>query len=265
LRAGPAPALALLIALRAPVLPAQERATTPAGPSVAPFQQSIGAYLETNAEPGDRDLIRLPVLWALGAGQPRITVLELEPAVAWHFTGGGGDASGTSYTRVRFYHLYGAGHRLSVGPDFEAYLKTESDTSLGYGYDRIMPGVQASLQLSRGWRTTLRARYEFTAYENPGVSPFGRVVVRPSVYPPPLGRWSFWGRGDLAFDVHGKPSQYNVEALAALRPDARRRLTLFLAPRIYVGAAARAKNLWRLRSGFSWSLGDVATRHTEGS
>jgi hypothetical protein len=259
----PAAAFVAALALAAP-LAAQERTATPRL-SAAPLQLSVGSYLETNVEPGDRDLIRVPVLWSLGAGQPRITLLEIEPSLGWHMTGGAEDGSGISYTRVRFYHFFGAGHTLMVGPDVEAYIKTESDTSLGYGYDRLMPGVQAALQLPRGWRTTLRARYEFTEDENPGVSPFGRLVLRPSVYPPPVGRWSFWGRGDLAFDVHGKPSQYNVEALASVRPDARRRLTLFLEPRIYIGAAARAKNLWRLRSGFTWSLGDLATRHTEGS
>jgi hypothetical protein len=139
------------LALAAPLV-AQGRAATSRLPA-APLQLSVGAYLETNVEPGDRDLIRVPLLWSLGAGQPRITLLEIEPALGWHTTGGTGDGSGISYTRVRFYHFFGAGHTLMVGPDVEAYIKTESDTSLGYGYDRLMPGVQAALQLPRGWRT----------------------------------------------------------------------------------------------------------------
>ncbi|MFI5207103.1 MAG: hypothetical protein ACHQX4_03705 [Gemmatimonadales bacterium] len=244
-------------------LAAQESGSAPGRPR-APLQQSIGTYLESNIETGDQDLMRLPVLWSLGAGSPRVVLLEIEPALGWHFTGGTGDASGLSYTRLRFYHFFGSG-RLTVGPDIEAYIKTESNELLGYGYDRFMPGVQASLALPRGWRTVFRVRYEFTEDENPGVTPFGRVVLRPAVYPPPIERWAFWARGDLAFDVHGQPGQYNVEALASVRPDARRRLTLFVEPRVYLGAASRAKNLWRLRSGFSWSLGDVVLHHAEGS
>lgn len=256
-------AIALGIALALPAsLGAQER--TPARAQPAPLQQSLGTYLESNFEPGDQDLLRMPVTWSVGAGSPRVTLLEIEPALGWHFTGGAEDASGLSYTRVRFYHFFGSG-RLTVGPDFEAYIKTESSTILGLGYDRLMPGVQAALSLPHGWRTIFRVRYEVTEDESPGVTPFGRIVLRPSLYPPPIGRWSFWTRGDLQFDVHGKPSQYNVEALASVRPDARRRLTLFVEPRVYLGDAARAKNLWRLRSGFSWSLGDLVLHHAEGS
>jgi hypothetical protein len=259
------PALVLALLLPASLL-AQERtdAPAPSHPPAAPFQQSVGALFETNVDAGDQDLVRVPVTWSLGAGSPRTTLLEIEPAFGMHTTAGMEDASGLSYTRVRFYHFFGSG-RLTVGPDAEAYFKTESKPSLGYGYDRIMPGVQASLQLPGGWRTVLRARYEFTADESPGVSSFGRVVLRSTLYTPPIGRWSFWARGDLAFDVHDNPSQYNVEALASVRPDARRRLTLFVEPRIYVGAAARAKHLWRLRSGFSWSLGGFVLHHAEGS
>lgn len=255
-------AVALALALPA-ALTAQEGAPAPARPA-APFQQSVGTYFESNFEPGDQDLIRMPVVWALGAGSPRVTSLEIEPSLGWHFTGGAGDASGISSTRIRFYHFYGSG-RLTFGPDIEAYVKTESNALLGYGYDRFMPGMQAALLMSNGWRTILRVRYEVTEDEDPGVTPFGRVVVRPSLYPPATGRWSFWTRGDLAFDVHGKPGQYNVEALASVRPDARRRLTLFVEPRIYIGAASRARSLWRLRSGFIWSLGDVVLHHAEGS
>ncbi len=256
-----AAALALGLALPAS-LTAQERAPVPGPP--AAFQQSIGTLFETNVESGNRDLIRMPVVWSVDATQRRTTQLEIEPALGWHVTGGVGDASGLSYTRVRFYHLFGDGG-LAVGPDIETFLKTESDTSLGYGFYRIMPGVQASLLLPRGWRATLRARYEFSVDENPGVAALGRVVVRPTMYLPPVGRWSFWGRADLALDVHGKPNQYNVEVLAAVRPDARRRLMLFFEPRVYVGAAARAKSLWRLRSGLRWSLGDLVLHHADGS
>jgi hypothetical protein len=260
-RSAAAAALALALALPAS-LGAQVSAPAPALP--ARLQQSVGTYLESNFEPGDQDLIRMPITWSVGAGSPRTTLLEIEPALGWHFTGGTGDGSGLSYTRVRFYHFYGSG-RLTLGPDIEAYVKTESSTLLGLGYDRLMPGVQASLSLPRGWRTVFRVRYEVTEDESPGVTPFARVVLRPAVFLPPIGRWSFWGRGDLQFDVHGKASQYNVEALAAVRPDARRRLTLFVEPRVYVSAAARAKNLWRLRSGLVWSLGDLVLHHAEGS
>jgi hypothetical protein len=254
-------AAAIAVALALPAsLAAQEGA--PLG-RPAPLQQSVGAYFESNFEPGDQDLYRMPVVWSVGSGSPRVTLLEVEPSVGWHFTGGTEDGSGLSYTRVRFYHFYGSG-RLTIGPDFEAYIKTESNPLVGLGYDRLMPGVQAALA-SNGWRTILRVRYEVTEDESPGVTAFGRVVVRPSLYPPPIGRWSFWARGDLAFDVHGNPNQYNVEALASVRPDARRRLTLFIEPRLYVGAAARARNLWRMRSGLSWSLGDLVLHHTEGS
>ena len=115
-------AIALGIALALPsVLRAQESERAPARP--APLQQSLGTYLESNWEPGDQDLLRMPVTWSIGSGSPRVTLLELEPAVGWHFTGGSEDASGLSYTRVRFYHFYGSG-RLTVGPDFEAYIKT---------------------------------------------------------------------------------------------------------------------------------------------
>jgi hypothetical protein len=203
------------------------------------------------------------VTWTLGSGQPRSTQLEIEPALGWHTTAGAEDASGLSYTRLRAYHFFGSG-RLTVGPDVEMYLKTESVQILGYGYDRFMPGVQAALALPGGWRTTLRTRYEFTADENPGVGSFGRVVVRPTLYSPPLGRWSFWGRGDLLYYKDGRPSEYNVEALAAVKADPARRLTLFVEPRVYVGAAVRAKHLWRLRSGFVWSLGDLVVHHPEG-
>jgi hypothetical protein len=224
---------------------------------------SIGATFETNVDPGDRDLVRVPIQFALGTGLPQTTRIEVEPSLGWHLTAGTEDASGFSYTRVRIYHVFGS-DRLGVGPDFEALLKTESVQSLAYGQDRFMPGLQAAILPGGGWRATLRARYEWTADEDAGVKPFGRVAIRPTIYSPPIGRLSFWGRGDWLRYTDGRPDEYNVEGLAAVKPDAGRRLTLFVEERVYVGAAARAKHLWRLRSGFTWSLGNLVLHHVEG-
>lgn len=137
--------LALLVA--AP-LAAQER-SFPAG-----VPTSVGATFETNMDPGDRDLVRMPVQWSMGTGLPRTTRIEVEPSLGWHLTAGAQDASGLSYTRLRVYHVFGS-DRLGVGPDFEAILKTESTVSLAYGADRFMPGLQAAILPGRGWRATL--------------------------------------------------------------------------------------------------------------
>ncbi|MFI5278967.1 MAG: hypothetical protein ACHQU1_00620 [Gemmatimonadales bacterium] len=247
----------LLALLVATPLAAQERAV-PAG-----VPTSLGATFETNVDPGDRDLVRMPIQWSLGSGLPRTTRIEVEPSLGWHLTAGTEDASGLSYTRVRIYHVFGS-DRLGVGPDFEAILKTESTASLAYGYDRFMPGFQAAILPGGGWRATLRARYEWTAGEDPGVTPFRRVAIRPTLYTPPVWRLSFWARGDLMRYTDSRPNEYNVEAFAALKPDAGRRLTLFVEQRVYVGAAARAKHLWRLRSGVVWSLGNFVLHHREG-
>ena len=251
----------LLALLLARPLAAQERLAPREAPAGTP--QAVGATFETNVDPGARDLVRMPVQWALGTGLPGTTRIEIEPSLGWHVTGGTEDASGFSYTRLRAYHVFGPG-RWGLGPDFEAILKTESTPSLAFGSDRFMPGIQAALLPGRGWRATVRARYEWTADEDPGVVPYRRVAVRPTLYSPPFGRFSFWARGDLLRYTDARPSEYNVEALAAVRPDAGRRLTLFIEQRLYVGDAARAKHLWRLRSGLVWSLGNVVLHHPEG-
>jgi hypothetical protein len=239
-------------------LAAQERAAPTGTPT------SLGATFETNVDLGDKDLVRMPITWSLGSGLLGTTRIEIEPSLGWHLTAGVEDASGFSYTRVRVYHVFGS-DRLGIGPDFEAILKTESTASLAYGYDRFMPGLQAAIMPGGGWRATLRARYEWTAGEDPGVTPFRRVAIRPTIFSPPIGRLSFWGRGDLLRYTDGRPNECNVEALAAVKPDAGRRLTLFVEQRVYVGAAARAKHLWRLRSGAIWSLGNLVLHHSEGS
>lgn len=231
----------------------------------APIQGSLGMTFEDNFRRGDVELVRMPLLWSFGRGQPRRTLLEIEPSLGWHVTAGTTDASGLSYTRVRFYHVLPLGHGFSIGPDIEAYLKTESDTSLGFGYDRFMPGFQVGWQFRGDWRLNLRSRYEFSGGEDPGVKSLGRVLVRPAIYSAPLGRWSFWVRTDLIFDMHGGANQYNVEWLAGFRPDRHKRLTVYVEPRFYVGYASRTTNLWRLRSGLTWSLGDLVSHQTEGS
>ena len=230
----------------------------------APVQASIGAGLEDNVRRGGIELVRMPLTWGFGKGSPRTTLLEIEPSFGWHVNNGAVDQSGLGYTRIRFYHLLPLGGGFSIGPDVETYLKTETDDSLGLGYNRFMPGVQLSYLAPSGWRPILRARYEFSGGEDPGVKSLGRILLRPTVYSPAFGRVSFWARADFAFDLHGAPTTYNVEGLAAVRVGADGRLTVFVEPRVYIGYDSRTSNLWRLRSGLTWSLGELGPHHPEG-
>ena len=241
----------------------EARAQGPRGTAVG---ATIGAYLEENYEDGEALLTRLPVPLVFTAGNPRRAQLDLEPAWGWYSepqvcTASGpcptARTSGLSYSRVRFFYFFGAKGRISVGPDVEAYLKTEAHQPLGFGYDRIMPGIQAAYRIRGDFRAILRLRYEGSFDEDSGVSKLRRIALRPSVYFPRAGGWSTWLRSDFLFDIHGAPTQYNVEGYAGLGVGRARRLTLFVEPRVYVGAASRTKNLWRLRSGLTWSLGGL--------
>jgi hypothetical protein len=222
---------------------------------------TIGAYFEDNSRVGGVDLDRLPVTLTLSLGSPRHTQIDIEPSAGWHVTPAGTDASGFSWTRVRVWHLFGAAHRFSQGPDVEAYLKTESKQSLGYGYNRIMPGWQVAYRFDRELRATVRARYEFSGGEDPGVTALSRIVTRTTLFLPPAGPFSLWVRNDIAFDLHGAPNQYNLEGNLSARTGPHRRLTLYIGPRLYVGAASRRTNQWRLRAGFTWSLGNLVVHH----
>lgn len=222
---------------------------------------TIGTVYEDNVKPGDKALVRLTVPLFLGPPD-RSSQLEIEPAVGWHRTGGVTDASGWSYTRLRAYHYFNAAGRVSVAPEIETFLKTESKPGiLGYGFLRLMPGVTVRYRAAHQVIATVRGRWEFSEGESPGIKPLGRITIRPTLFFPPVGRWSFWSRGDIIFDQHGGGIQYNVESNATLRLTRKRRLALYAQPRIYLGAAARASNLWRLRSGVVWSLGDFHLRH----
>lgn len=221
---------------------------------------SIGSTFEDNLRPGSQELLRLSLPLTLGSGSPRTTQIEFEPAAAWHITAGTTDASGLGYTRLRAYHMLRLTHGFAVGPDLEIFFKTESQVSLGFGFTRIMPGIVAAGDLGHGLRTIVRARYEFSGSEDPGVTSLGRLTIRPTLFWPAVGRASFWTRGDVIFDMHGKGRQYNLESNASLRLDGGRRLTLFLQPRAYLGHQARASSLWRVRTGLAWSLGDVVVR-----
>jgi hypothetical protein len=237
-----------------------QRAGPRAGPGIA-VTATIGAYFEDNDRVGHEELLRLPMPLTLGFGSPRSTQLEIEPSAGWHSTPGGTDASGLSWTRFRGYHFFGAAHRASTGPDVEIFFKTQSDSALGFGYTRVMPGWQIAYRFRGDFRATLRARYEFSGGEDPGVSALSRIVVRPMVFLPPAGRFTSWARADIAFDLHGGPRQYNVEANAGLHLGPRGRLTVFAQPRVYIGAASRTSNLWRLRTGMTWSLGNLVVHH----
>ena len=221
---------------------------------------SIGSTFEDNLKAGDQELVRLSLPLTLGSGSPRSTQIEFEPAAAWHINAGTTDASGLGYTRLRAYHMLRLSHRFAIGPDIEIFFKTESQLSLGFGFTRFMPGLVAGGDLGHGLRTIVRARYEFSGSEDPGVKSLGRLTIRPTLYWPALGRATFWTRGDVIFDMHGAGNQYNVEGNASMRLDRGRRLTLFLQPRAYLGHNARASSLWRVRTGLSWSLGDLVVR-----
>ncbi|HEY2805505.1 MAG TPA: hypothetical protein VGI92_06550 [Gemmatimonadales bacterium] len=218
---------------------------------------TLGAYLEDNIEVGNATQLRLPVPLVLSLGSPRRAQLDIEPAWGWFSAPGVPTVSGISYSRVRLFYFFGAANRFSIGPDVEAYLKTERVLPLGFGYDRIMPGIQASYKIKGDFRTILRVRYEGSLDEDSGVSKLRRIAVRPSVYLPRAGAVTSWLRSDILIDIHGAPTQYNVEGYAGLGVGPTRRLTLFVEPRVYVGAASRTKNLWRLRSGLTWSLGGL--------
>jgi hypothetical protein len=166
-----------------------------------------------------------------------------------------------SWTRVRLFHFFGASHRFSTGPDVETYLETESHPSLGYGYTRVMPGWQFQYHVRGDFRFLLRARYEFSGGEDPGVSSLSRIVVRPTLCLPRAGTFTIWVRTDLAFYLDGGPNQYNVEGAVGWQLGRQRRLSIGLQPRIYVGAASRARNLARLRAGLTYSLGTLALHH----
>src|SRR5205085_8474189 len=119
-----------------------------------------------------------------------------------------------------------------------------------------MPGWQVAWRFHGELRATVRARYEFSGGEDPGVTALSRIVTRSTLYLPPAGRFSLWVRNDIAFDLHGAPNQYNLEGNLSARFGPRRRLTMFVGPRIYVGAASRKSNQWRLRTGLTWTLGN---------
>jgi len=221
---------------------------------------SIGTTFEDNIRPGNQELIRLALPLTLGAGSPRHTQIEFEPAAAWHITAGATDASGIGYTRLRAYHMLRIASGFAIGPDFEIFFKTESAPSLGFGFTRIMPGLVAGGSLGHGLHTIVRARYEFSGSEDPGVTSLGRLTIRPTLFWPPLGRATLWLRGDVIFDMHGKGRSYNMEGNATVRVDPGHRLTAFLQPRAYLGHNARAASLWRVRAGLAWSLGHLVVR-----
>ena len=236
------------------LLPVTLAAQAPRG---TPVGGTIGAYLEENYEVGDAVLTRIPVPLVLSIGSPRRGQLDIEPAFGWFSKPGAATVSGLTYTRLRFFWFFGAAHRLSVGPDVEAYAKTERVQPLGFGYDRIMPGIQAAYRIRGDFRAIFRVRYEGSFDEDSGVSKVRRIALRPSIYFPRAGALTSWLRSDLLLDLHGAPTQYNVEGYAGLGVGPARRMTLFVQPRVYVGAASRTKNLWRLRSGLTWSLGSL--------
>jgi hypothetical protein len=243
--------LGFAIAVAAGPLSAQSRA----------IGASLGAFVEDYDRVGDESFQRLPLTLTLGMGAPRSTQLEIELAGGRHRAALVTDATGMSWTRMRLFHLVAIGPRVAIGPDVEVYLKTESSPSLGLGYNRVMPGIQAALALGGEWRTTIRARYEFSGGEDAGVTALSRIVVRPTLFLPHAGRLSSWVRGDIAFDLHGGANQYNVENWLGFRFGPQRRLTLSLQSRLYVGAASRTRNLWRIRTGLTWSLGEISMHH----
>jgi len=222
---------------------------------------SIGTTFEDNIRPGSKELLRLSFPFTLGTGSPRSTQFEFEPAAAWHLDSGVTDASGLGYTRVRAFHAFRVSSRFGIGPDFEVFFKTESHSNLGFGFTRLMPGLVAGANLGRGYRASMRARYEFSGSEDPGVTSLGRLTIRPTLFWPAVGRFTFWTRGDIIFDLHGRGQSYNLEGNAAAAIDHGHRLSLFVQPRAYLGETARAVSLWRVRSGLVWSLGDFVVRH----
>ncbi len=245
------------LALGATLMLGAANAAAQARSSAQAIGGTIGAYLEENYEVGDALQTRLPVPLVFSMGSPRKAQLDIEPAFGWFSKPGAATISGLSYSRLRFFWFFGSANRLSIGPDVEAYVKTERVLSLGYGYDRVMPGIQASWKIHGDFRTNFRVRYEYSVNEDSGVTKVRRVAVRPSIYFPKTHNLSTWLRSDILLDVHGAPTQYNVEGYAGLGVGPAHRLTLFVEPRLYVGAASRTKNLWRLRSGLNWSLGGL--------
>ena len=242
---------ALLLALSAAPLLAQG----------TPMAGSVTTYLEKNAQPGDEDVLRLPVMFAFDLGSPRTSQFLVEPSAGWHSVGGTTDASGFSYTRLRGYHYFGGHNRFTWGPDVEIFLKTESDVQLGFGTNIIMPGFNLGYRLSPRWKVNLRTRFEFTGGEDPGVASRKRITFRPTLFFPPVGRFSSWIRSDFTTDLENGSKRYNVEANATLKVDPHQRLAVVVWPRIYLGETTRASNLWRLRAGLQWSLGSVMVGH----
>lgn len=253
-----------IAAARAPVRAQQPGQTSPR--RGLPVTATIGALFEEYNRAGDENLMRLPVPFVLGIGAPgapRRTQLEIEPAAGWHHAGATTDASGWSWTRLRFFHFLGAGRRFSHGPDVEVLVETESRPALGYGYTRIMPAWTFAYRIRGPLRATVRARYEFSVGEDPGVTDVSRVVTRSTLFLPPAEPFAFWVRNDAAVDLHGGPGQYNVEAHASLRTGPDRRLLVFAQHRTYVGSASRTLNHWRLRTGVVWTIGDIANHQPQ--
>lgn len=220
-----------------------------------PVTLEIGSYAEDHLRPGDETWLRVPLMLTLSVGSPRSTRIEFEPSsAAWHTVNGVTDASGRGPTRLRAWHLFGANRRISAGPDYEMYAKTESQTSLGYGYWLLMPGFQVSYNAGRNWRLVYRTRFEYSAGEDAGVTSVSRVTLRPMVVFPPGQRLSSWLRTDATIDFHTHKLRNNIEGNVSLKVDPARRLALYAQPRLYVGGNARARQFWRLRAGFSWTL-----------